>query len=159
MSDPSFVPYQQRYLEDYTPNEVAEFGDYLVTEEEIVTFAKQYDPQIFHLDKEAAKASSFGGLVGSGWMTTGIMMRLMVLYFIPPCSSMGSPGVDEVRWLMPVFPGDRLSIRITVLTVTPSKTKPDRGVITFLTETLNQQKQVVMRVKGLGMNRTRAGAF
>ncbi len=150
-----FVPYQERYLEDYTPNEVAEFGDYWVTEEEIITFAKQYDPQIFHLDKEAAKLSSFGGLVASGWMTTGIMMRLMVLHFIPPCSSMGSPGVDEVRWLKPVFPGDRLTLRMTVLTVKPSASKPDRGIITFSNELLNQKGEVVMRVKGLGMNRTR----
>jgi acyl dehydratase len=149
------VPYQERFLEDYTADEVAEFGDYLVTEEEIITFAKQYDPQIFHLDKEAAKLSSFGGLVASGWMTTGIMMRLMVLHFIPPCSSMGSPGVDEVRWLKPVFPGDRLRLRMTVLTVKASASKPDRGIITFSNELLNQDGDVVMRVKGLGMNRTR----
>ncbi len=149
------VPYQQRYLEDYTTGEVAEFGHYLVTEEEIIRFAQQYDPQVFHLDKEAAKQSSFGGLVGSGWMTTGIMMRLMVLHFIPPCSSMGSPGVDEVRWLKPVFPNDVLRVRITVTSVKVSQSKPDRGVITFTTEVLNQDNDIVMRVKGLGMNRTR----
>lgn len=136
--------------------EVTEFGHYPIDESEIVEFATLYDPQVFHLDKEAAKASSFGGLVASGWNTVGITMRLMVLHFISARSSMGSPGVDQIRWLMPVFPGDILSVRLTVTATKRSNSKPDRGMLWFETETRNQKGQVVMTMKGLGMNRCRS---
>ena len=147
--------FQNRYFEDYFIGETMIFGDYLVTEEEIITFATQYDPQVFHLDKEAAKQSSFGELVASGWMTVGIMMRLMVLHFISPQASMGSPGVDQIRWTQPVKPDDRLRLRMKIVDVKRSTSKPDRGMIWFDNELLNQHGQVVLTMKGMGMNRCR----
>ncbi len=148
----SGVPFNERYFEDYWVDEVVEFGDYLVTEQEIITFAQQYDPQPFHLDHDAAKQSSFGQLVGSGWMTTGIMMRLMVLHFVSPLSSMGSPGVDSVRWTKPTKVNDRLSLRMTTTAAKQSTSKPDRGMIWFDSEVINQDREVAMTVKGMGMN-------
>ena len=123
------VPYKERYFEDFRPGEVIEFGDYLVTEEEIVDFARRYDPQPFHVDRKAAAESIYGGLIASGWMTGSIMMRLLVDHFIAPASSMGSPGVDEVRWVRPVRPGDRLHVRVTIVDTKRSQSKPDRGIV------------------------------
>src|SRR5438552_14010053 len=121
------VPLKQRWFEDYTVGEVFEFGDHLVTAEEIVDFARRYDPQPFHIDPVAAAQSSFGGLVASGWMSGAVLMRMMCDHFIPPSSAMGSPGVDELRWLRPVRPGDRLKARVRVLQTRRSQSKPDRG--------------------------------
>lgn len=149
------VPPKERYFEDFRPGEVMEVGDYLVTEEEIVDYARRYDPQPFHLDHEAAKKSIFGGLIASGWMTGGIMMRLLVDHFISPVSSMGSPGVDEVRWMQPVRPGDRLRLRVTVLDTRRSQSKPDRGVIEALQEAINQNGETVMRLRGMGLYKCR----
>lgn len=150
------VPFAQRYFEDYWVGEVVEFGDYLVTEAEIIEFASKYDPQVFHLDKEAARQSSFGELVGSGWMTVGITMRLMVLHFISPLSSMGSPGVDQIRWHMPVKPNDHLRLRMHTTDKKRSTSKPDRGMLWFDSLAINQNNETVMTMKGLGMNRTRS---
>ena len=150
------VPIKERYFEDYRVGESFEFGDYLVTEQEIVEFARRYDPQPFHVDKEAARASLFGGLIASGWMTGSVMMRLAVDHLISPVSSMGSPGIDELRWPRPVRPGDRLRVRATVLEAKRSQTKPDRGMIQFLQEAINQDGEVVMSIRGWGMYRCRS---
>jgi len=152
---PNFVPYLERYFEDYTVGEVAEFGDHAVTEEEILTFARAYDPQPFHTDAEAANASHFGGLVGSGWMTGAIVMRLYCDHFIPRHSAMGSPGIDKVRWLHPVRPGDRLRARATIVATARSCSKPDRGVVTILQEAVNQDGKTVMSYEGRAMFRCR----
>ena len=149
------TPPKERWFEDFVVGDEQEFGDYLVTEEEIVEFARKYDPQPFHLDHEAARASHFGGLIGSGWMTCCIAMRLLCDHFIPRQSSMGSPGVDEVRWLKPVRPGDRLRLRMKVLEVRPSQSKADRGVIIGQHELLNQHGEVVLRQVGRGMYKKR----
>ncbi|MBI5446389.1 MAG: MaoC family dehydratase [Deltaproteobacteria bacterium] len=137
------VPYRERYLEDFPVGEVVEFGDYLVTEEEIVSFAKAYDPQSFHTDPVAARTSSFGGLVASGWMTGAILIRLMVDHFIPH-TALGSPGVDHVRWGRPVRPDDRLRARATVVEARRSRRRPDRGVVVLRQEALNQRGEIVM---------------
>jgi acyl dehydratase len=144
-----------RWFEDYRVGDVAEFGNYLVTETEIVGFATQYDPQAFHTDPEAAKGSIFGGLVASGWHTAAVMMRLLAEHHLSPESSLGSPGVDELRWTKPVRPGDRLRERVTVTEVVPSRSKPDRGVVKSFTELLNQDGDVVMTVRGMVMLRRR----
>ncbi|NMF87125.1 acyl dehydratase [Aromatoleum petrolei] len=149
------VPWMERYFEDYTVGEVVEFGDYPVTEEEIVSFAKAYDPQSFHTDPEAAKGSHFGGLVGSGWMTGAIVMRLYCDHFIPRNSAMGSPGIDKVRWLLPVRPGDRLRARATILAAARSRSKPNRGVVTILQEAVNQRGETVMSYEGKAMFKCR----
>ena len=150
------TPYTERYFEDYQVGEVIEFGDHPVTKEEIVGFAQRYDPQPFHVDEAAAAESHFGGLIASGWLTAGIMMRMLVDNFISRVASMGSPGVDELRWLRPVRPGDRLRVRVTVLEVRRSQTKPDRGAILSLDEVVNQDDEVVMSVKGWGLYRARS---
>jgi len=149
------TPLKQRFFEDYRVGEVFEFGDELVTEQEIVEFANRYDPQPFHVDPAAATNSSFGGLIASGWMTAGIMMRMLVEHFISREAGMGSPGIDELRWLRPVRPGDRLRTRVTILETRRSSSKPDRGMVLTLDEVLNQDGDVVMTLKGWGMYRAR----
>ncbi|MEZ5653407.1 MAG: MaoC family dehydratase [Burkholderiaceae bacterium] len=146
---------KDRYFEDYTVGEVLEYGHYPVTAEEIVEFATRYDPQRFHLDEQAGRESHFGGLVASGWMTGAAMMRMMVDHYISQVASMGSPGLDEIRWLAPVRPGDVLSVRSTVTDARGSRSKPDRGVIWTEHQVLNQRREVVMSVKGMGMYRRR----
>lgn len=152
------VPFKERYFEDFRPGEVIEFGDYLVTEEEIVDFARRYDPQPFHVDRKAAAESIYGGLIASGWMTGSIMMRLLVDHFIAPASSMGSPGVDEVRWSRPVRPGDRLHVRITIVDTKRSQSKPDRGIVQVQQEMINQQGDTVMSLRGMSLSKCRTPA-
>ncbi|WP_316148905.1 MaoC family dehydratase [Cupriavidus sp. BIC8F] len=139
------------YFEDFEVGSRRELGSYLVTEEEILAFARQYDPQPFHIDKEAAAKSIYGGVISSGWMTCSIMMRLLVLSSTGKSASMGSPGVDEIRWLKPVYAGDTLSVVLNVLDSRPSQSKPDRGVIHTQWEATNQRGELVCTVKGMGM--------
>ncbi|CAG9174399.1 MaoC family dehydratase [Cupriavidus pinatubonensis] len=139
------------YFEDFEVGSRRELGSYLVTEEEILTFARQYDPQPFHIDKEAAAKSIYGGLISSGWMTCSIMMRLLVLSTTGKSASMGSPGVDEIRWLKPVYAGDTLTAVLVVLDTRPSQSKPDRGVVHTQWEATNQRGELVCTVKGMGM--------
>src|SRR5262245_65071425 len=106
-------PIAPRYFEDYVAGATHEFGSILVEEAEVVSFAKRFDPQPFHIDPEAASQSIFGGLIASGWHSASLMMRLIVDHYLAHASSLGSPGVDELRWLKPVRPGDELSIRAT----------------------------------------------
>ena len=157
-ADPPAVPFKQRWFEDYRVGEIAEFGEHLVTEAEIVEFATRYDPQPFHVDAEAAKASIYGGLIASGWMTGSIMMRLLVEHFISPISGMGSPGVDEVRWPKPVRAGDRLRVRITTIEAKRSQSKPDRGIIQVQQEMINQHGDTVMSLRGTSFLKCRTPA-
>jgi acyl dehydratase len=149
------LPPAQRFFEDFAEGEVFEFGDRLITADEIIGFAEQYDPQPFHTDPVAALDSSFGGLVASGWMTGAVMMRMMCDHFIAPAAAMGSPGLDQLRWLKPVRPGDRLRARVTVLALHPSRSKPDRGVLTLRQEALNQAGDVVMSIESRALMRRR----
>jgi acyl dehydratase len=145
-------------FDDIHPGRTAEFGSFRVEESDIVAFARQFDPQAFHLDREAAKESLFGGLAASGWHTAAMMMRMLVDHALSPETSLGSPGVDELRWLRPVRPGDVLSLRTTVLETTRSRSKPDRGVIRSFVEVINQDRDVVMTVKTMVMVRCRPAA-
>jgi acyl dehydratase len=111
-----------RYFEDFDPGDEFEFGNYTVTEEEIIRFAEQFDPQSFHLDSVAAKESIFGGLIASGMHTLSILMRMTVDGFLNQVAGLGSPGIDEAKWLVPVRPGDTLSVHLTVLATVPSRT-------------------------------------
>jgi acyl dehydratase/CBS domain-containing protein len=144
-------PIDDRYFEDYVEGDVHTFGSIAVEADEIIAFAKRFDPQRFHIDPEAAKQTLFGGLIASGWHTAGLMMRLCVEHYLTHVASLGSPGLDELRWLKPVRPGDRLSVRVTVLKATPSKSKPDRGVVTSFIEVFNQSEEVVMTLKTVNM--------
>lgn len=143
------------YFEDHVPGSVYHVGSFVVTEEEIIAFAKQYDPQVFHVDPEAARKSSFGGLVASGWHTVVLAMRMIAEHRLHRVKNFGSPGVDELRWLKPVRPGDTLSVRVTVLEAKPSRSKPDRGLITGLVEVLNQNGETVTSWKGMNIVRRR----
>jgi acyl dehydratase len=144
-------PIDQRYLEDYVPGAVHEFGSIVVEEEEIISFSRRYDPQPFHMDPKAGEKSVYGGLIASGWLSAALMMRLFVDHYISHVASLGSPGVDELRWLEPVRPGDTLSIRITVTETRRSRSKPDRGILRSYCETLNQHKKVVMTMKAINL--------
>jgi acyl dehydratase len=133
------------YFEDYVPGLAVDCGSFSISEAEIIAFAKEYDPQPFHVDPVAAAHGPFGGLIASGWHTTSLMMRLLVEHFLSPETSLGAAGVDEIRWPSPVRPGDTLQVRGTVLETRRSKSKPDRGIVKSLAEVTNQQGQTVMR--------------
>ena len=137
---------QDRWFEDYVPGAVHDLGSVVVDEQEVIAFARQFDPQPFHLDKERAEESVFGGLIASGWHTACMAMRLIVDHYLSEASSEGSPGIDELRWLRPVRPGDQLTVRITILDARRSRSRPERGIVRSQTETLNQDGEVVMHL-------------
>jgi acyl dehydratase len=143
------------YWEDFTLGRVVELGTHVVSKEEVIEFATRYDPQPFHVDEEAARASTFGGLIASGWHTCAMVMRLSVDSYLRSTASLGSPGVDSVRWLKPVRPGDTLRAQMTVLESKPSASKPDRGVIKSKWEVFNQQAELVMTMEGFSMFKRR----
>jgi len=142
-------------FEDFEVGTTISVGSCTVSEDEIIEFARRYDPQPFHVDREAAAKSIFGGIAASGWHTCSMVMRVMVDGFLNRSSSMGSPGVDEIRWLKPVRGGDTLNVTSTVLEVRPSTSKPDRGVVMTLWQAANQHGEVVVTIKGMGMFRRR----
>ncbi|MDX6450796.1 MAG: hypothetical protein QOH16_845 [Gaiellaceae bacterium] len=139
-----------RYYEDFTVGEVTEIGPVGVSEEEIVQFASLYDPQPFHIDPEAATSSPFGGLIASGWHTTALFMGMFVRGILLDSASLGSPGVEEIRWTAPVRPGDRLTGRVTVTDVQPSANTPGRGTVFTTNEVFNQNGERVMTLKARG---------
>ncbi|MGO9119564.1 MAG: MaoC family dehydratase [Desulfomonilaceae bacterium] len=145
------TPVEDRYFEDYVPGDVHEFGAIVAEEAEMIAFARRFDPQPFHTDPVAAKQSVFGGLIASGWYTAGLMMRLYVDHYLSHVASLSSPGVDELRWLKPVRPGDALSIRITISDAKRSRSKPDRGIVHSYLEVLNQDGEIVMSMKGVNL--------
>jgi len=140
-------PISDRYFEDYVEGDVYRFGTIVVEADEVIAFAKRFDPQTMHTDPKAAKSGPFGGLIASGWHTAGLMMRLYVEHYLTHVASLASPGLDELRWLKPVCPGDTLSVRVTVLKTVPSRSKPDRGAVTSFVEVINQTGEVVMTLK------------
>jgi acyl dehydratase len=135
-----------RYFEDFVPGDVFELGSHTVTRDEIVAFAREYDPQPFHLDDAAAADGPFGGLIASGWHTAALFMRLYVDAVLAESVSMGSPGVEELRWLRPVRPGDTLRGRLTVLETTPSSRRPDRGTVRLRCELLEDGEVVLTMI-------------
>lgn len=139
------------YFEDFAKGDVHVLGTYEVTAEEIVEFASQWDPQPFHIDPEAAKDSSFGGLIASGWHTGSIFMRLYVTALISDSDSRGSPGVEELRWLHPVRPGDVLRGEVHIEDVRPSSKHADRGTVFSRAEMYNQDEVLVMTWRARGL--------
>lgn len=139
------------HFEDFAPGQTWEVDGPVVTREEIIEFATRFDPQYFHVDERAAERSPFGGLIASGWHTVSICMRLICDAYLLRAASLGSPGVDEVRWLKPVRPGDRLRLKMTVLETKPSRSRPDRGTVLHRWEMFNQHGETVMRMQGYGM--------
>jgi acyl dehydratase len=147
-----------RYFEDYIAGAVHEFGTIAVEPDEVVSFGRRFVPLSYHTDPEAAKDSLYGGLIASGWHTAGLMMRIYTDNYLSHVANLGSPGCDELRWEKPVFPGDQLSIRVTVLEARPSQSKPDRGIIRSFVEVLNQKREVVMSLKMVNFVKSRRAA-
>jgi acyl dehydratase len=139
------------YFEDFEPGQDIDLGTRTVTEAEIVAFAREYDPQPFHVDRDAATHSIFGGVVASGWHTCAMMMRMVVDGLLSRSSSLGSPGLDGVRWLAPVRAGDTLNVRYRTVQVKASASKPDRGVVWSKWVAVNQHGETVCTVEGMGM--------
>jgi acyl dehydratase len=134
-----------RYFEDYASGTTAECGSVSVDEVSMITFAKEFDPQPFHVDPAAAASGPYRGLIASGWHTAALVMRLLVENYLPAEASLGSPGLDEIRWPYPVRPGDTLRVRATVVEARRSLSKPDRGIIKTVVEAVNQDGRTVMR--------------
>ena len=152
------VPIDDRYLEDYTPGAVYEYGSITVTEAEILDFARAFDPQPIHTDPAAAAQGPFRGLIASGWHTTGIMMRLFADHYLSRVASLASPGVDEIRWPAPVRPGDSLRLRVTVAEARRSRSKPDRGLVRTHAELISQDGGTVLTLTAMNLLRARQPA-
>jgi acyl dehydratase len=146
------------YWEDFAPGSVREFGAHTLTRDEIVRFATEFDPQPFHVDEEAARSSLFGGLAASGWHTCALVMRMMCDAYLLDSSSMGSPGLEQIKWLKPVKVGDTLCVRMSILEARPMSSKPHVGLVRCRWEALNQHEQVVLSMEGWGMFGRRPGS-
>jgi acyl dehydratase len=146
------------YWEDLQPGQVLDLGSISPSREEIIAFATQFDPQPFHLDEEAAKASVFGGLCASGWHTCSMAMRLMVTNFLQTAASLGSPGLENVKWMKPVLPGDTLRLQHRILESRPMRKRPDVGLVRTQWEMFNQHGDQVLHMEGWGMFRRRTPA-
>jgi len=140
----------ERFFEDFEPGQVYELGSRTVTEADIIAFAREWDPQPFHTDPEAAAESVFGGLIASGWHTGAMWMRLYVDSLLGGPASQGSPGIEELRWLAPVRPGDTLHGRLTVLETRPSERRPGRGTVRIRGEMVNQEAVTVLSLVSRG---------
>jgi len=139
------------YWEDFPVGAVREFGGKTLSRDDIVRFAREYDPQPFHVDEEAAKRSVFCGLIASGWQTCALAMRMMCDAYLLDAASAGSPGVENIRWILPVHPGDTLRVRLTVLEARVLQSKPRIGLVRNKWEMFNQKDEQVMHMEGYGM--------
>ncbi|MGY6256449.1 MaoC family dehydratase [Paraburkholderia caledonica] len=137
--------------EDMTVGSTTEIGKHTFTRDEIVEFAEKFDPQPFHLNEAAAEKSPFGGLVASGWHTCSVMMGMLVRNALADSTSMGSPGIDEIRWLKPVRVGDTITMTNSVLDKRISESKPDRGIVSTQWAGINQHGETVVTVRSKGM--------
>jgi acyl dehydratase len=140
---------QVRYFEDFQVGDTFDLGSLIVTEEEIISFAKQFDPQYFHIDAQRAKDSVFGGLVASGMHTLSLFMRLLVDSLLMQTDSVASPGLDEVRWLRPLYPNDTLYGRLTIIDAKASRSRPTLGILRSHSELFNQRNELLMTVIGI----------
>ena len=146
------------YWEDLKDSGSVDMGSHTFTEADIIDFARQFDPQPFHLDPEAAKNSFFKGLIASGWHTCCVAMRLMVDKYVSRSASLGSPGLDNIRWLAPVRAGDTITYRRITTAARVSESKPDIGLLQSRWEAINQRGETVMTMEGWGMFRRRPSA-
>jgi acyl dehydratase len=140
-----------RYFEDFKEGQVFELGEATLTEADVLEFARRYDPQPFHVDPAAARHSLYGGLIASGWQTGALYMGLLVRGLLNDTASLGSGGIDELRWLKPVRPGDTLQGRLTITSMKPSERHPERGTVFNLGELFNQRGERVFFVRSSGM--------
>jgi acyl dehydratase len=140
-----------RWFDDYLTSAQYEYGHLDVDEEEILRFAKEFDPQPIHTDPGYALGGPFGGLIASGWHSAGLAMRLLADHYLSKVASLASPGVDELRWQVPLRPGDRVRLRATVLETRPSRSKPDRGMVVTQVELLNQDDGVPIAFRAMNL--------
>jgi len=138
-----------KYFEDVQVGDVMRFGRYEVTRDEIVEYARQFDPQPFHLDEEAARISMFGGLIASGWHTGAMFIRMVVEHMTPVHATSGSMGFDDLKWIRPVRPGDVLSVESEIREKSESRSRPDRGTVKIESRIRNQRGEVVMSLVSL----------
>lgn len=148
----------QRYYEDYTKGEVVRAPGYLLTEAAILDWALTYDPQYIHMDRQAAEQSIYGGLIASGWQVAVISFRLLVQSGLLGAASLGSPGVDELRWLLPVRPGDTIHPEAEVLDMRPSASRPDRGLVTIGYRVKTDKGDTVLTMRAVQIVRRRPAA-
>jgi acyl dehydratase len=149
------APIDDRYFEDYKEGAVYEYGYAVVDEEELLAFARRFDPQYMHVDAQWAATGPFGGLIASGWHTGSIFMRLFADHYLSKVASLASPGLDELRWPAPVRPGDQLRLRVRTGQTRPSRSKPDRGLVSTHSELLNGDDTIVLSVKAMNLLRKR----
>jgi acyl dehydratase len=147
-----------RYFEDFPVGASFESREHTMEEAAILAFAREFDPQYIHTDPVAAAAGPFRGLIASGWHTAAIMMRLLCEEYLGDSASLASPGIDELRWLLPVRPGDRIRVRGTVVEARRSRSKPDRGLVSTKIEVVNQLDEVVMSLRPMNLFRCRSPA-
>jgi len=152
------LPAPRYFWEDFPVGQVREFGHYAVTREAVLAFAREFDPQPFHLDDAAAEASLFGRLAASGWHTCAMAMRMLCDGYLLESAALGSPGIEKLRWLKPVYPGDVLHARLEVLEARPLASRPTVGLVRSRTSLLNQADDAVLSMEGLGMFRRRPTA-
>jgi acyl dehydratase len=152
LSDDDFAtPIERRYFEDYRPGAVYEYGYRTLDEDELLDFARRFDPQPMHVDAESAKNGPFGGLIASGWHTAGLMMRMLADHYLSQVAGLASPGIDELRWPAPVRAGDLLRLRTTIVDARESRSKPDRGVVRTKAEMFNQDDVLVLSLVAVNM--------
>lgn len=144
-------PERERYFEDYEAGTTHVLGQVRVDGDAMLAFSKTYDPQDIHIDAAKAAGGPFGGLIASGWYTASLMMPFLARHFLSNASSLGSPGIDGLRWLAPVRPDDTLTIQVSILETRRSKSKPDRGIVRSLVEVVNQDHQVIMDIRGINL--------
>jgi acyl dehydratase len=137
------------YWEDFKTGERESIGSVVVDKDEVIEFASRYDPQPFHVDEKAARQSIYGGLIASGWHTCSMVMRLMCDSYLLESASLGSPGIENVRWLRPVRPGDTLTAYRTIEETRVSASRPDRGIVKSLWEVENQKGELVLTMSGI----------
>ena len=158
MTDPPSLlrPAEPRFFwEDFPAGHAREFGGLQVTREAVIAFAREFDPQPFHLDDAAAEASLFGRLAASGWHTCAMAMRMMCDAYLLETASLGSPGIDDLKWLKPVYPGDTLYARLSVLEARPMASRPGVGLVKSHWDVKNQHDEVVLTMQGWNMFRRR----
>ena len=144
-------PRDDRYFGDYAVGAIYEYGYATVTEDEIIEFARQFDPQPMHIDTRFATTGPFGGVIASGWHTAGLLMRLIADHYLSTVASLASPGIDELRWPAPVRPGDALKLRTTIVEARPSRSKPDRGLVRTHAELRNADDAVVLSLVAMNL--------
>jgi acyl dehydratase len=149
------APIDDRYFEDYTPGAVYEYGYLTATDEDIICFAEQFDPQPIHINRAFAEGGPFTGLIASGWHSAGLLMRLFVDHYLSQVASLASPGVDELRWPVPLRPGDSVRLRTEIIHARTSRSKPDRGVVYTRAELLNQDDQCPVSLQAINILRRR----